>query len=71
LETAIKKDVKKLHVMGYSKLVIDWAHQKNSARDVRLTPLMRDIKLSFQSFEWLSFNHILQELNEKVDELSK
>jgi ribonuclease HI len=71
LETAIKKDVKKLQIMGHSKLVIDWARQKISAQDVKLAPLLRDIKLSFQSFEWLYFSHILRELNKKVDELSK
>jgi hypothetical protein len=27
--------------------------------------------LDFQSFEWLSFHHVLRELNGKEDELSK
>jgi hypothetical protein len=44
LETTIKKDIKKIQVMGDSKLVIDWARQKNSTQDFRLAPIMRDIK---------------------------
>jgi ribonuclease HI len=58
LEAAIKKDVKILLVMGDSKLVIDWACQKSKATDVRLVPLLRDIKLASQSFKLLSFTHI-------------
>jgi hypothetical protein len=32
---------------------------------------MREIQLAFQSFECLSFHHILRELNNKADKLSK
>lgn len=70
LEATIKKDVKILQVMGDSKLVIDWARQKATMSNVRPAPLLRDIKLAYQSFEWLSFGHILWELNGKDDELS-
>ena len=31
---------------------------------------MRDIRETFNSFCWLSFHHILRELNSKVDKLS-
>jgi hypothetical protein len=41
------------------KLVIDWARQKNSTRDIRLAPLLRDIKMAYQFFEWFYFSHIL------------
>jgi hypothetical protein len=51
--------------MGESKLVIDWARQKATVSDVRLEPLLCDIKISLQSFEWLSFSHIFRELNAK------
>jgi hypothetical protein len=66
-----QKDVRKLSVMGDSKLVIKWVKQKANVQDVRLAPLLRHINLSYQSFEWLSFNHTLWELNGKVDEISK
>jgi ribonuclease HI len=80
VEVAKKKDVTKLRVMGDSKLVIDWEKGKNSTQDICLSPITRYIKLDFQSFKWLSFhhilqelntNHILRELNTKADELSK
>jgi hypothetical protein len=71
LEATIKKDIRKLQVMGDSKLVIDCSHQKVTATYVRLTPLLRNIKLSYQCFECLSFNHILRKINSKIDELSK
>lgn len=59
-EAAVKKDIKKLQVLGDSKLVIEWAKQKVNVQDIRLEPLLRDIKLSYQSFEWLSFSHIFR-----------
>ena len=71
IERAKKKDVRKLHVMGDSKLVIDWERGKNSAQDIHLSTILRDIKATFQTFEWISFSHILQELKTKADELSK
>jgi hypothetical protein len=57
--------------MGDSKLVIDWDGQKIEFQDIRLTPIMRDIKLTYPPFEWISFHHVLRELNEKEDALSK
>jgi len=38
---------------------------------MRLGPVLQDILVSSQNFEWISFIHIRRELNEKVDELSK
>ena len=57
--------------MGDSKLVIDWAKGKFFIQNITLANILRDIRLSFQSFDWLSFQHILRELNVKADELSK
>jgi ribonuclease HI len=71
LETTKKNDNMKLQVMGYFKLVIDWAKGKMSIQNIILVNILRDIRLSFQSFEWLSFQHILRELNVKADDLSK
>jgi ribonuclease HI len=71
LETAKEKNLSKLQVFGDSKLVIDWARGINNIQNPRLASLLRDIKLTFRDFEWLSFQHILRELNTKADELSK
>jgi hypothetical protein len=51
--------------------VIDWAQGKISIQNINLSTVMRDVRLTYQSFEWLSFHHILRELNSKADELSK
>jgi hypothetical protein len=58
-------------MFGDSKLVIDWARGQNNIQNPRLASILRDIKLTFRNFEWLSFQHILRELNTKADELSK
>jgi ribonuclease HI len=71
LETAKEKNMTKLQVFGDSKLVIDWERGQNNIQNPRLASILRDIKLTFRNFEWLSFQHILRELNTKADELSK
>jgi ribonuclease HI len=71
LETKKSKDVRKLQVMGDSKLVIDWVRQKNEVQDLTLATLMRDIRLDSYYFEWLDFHHIPREINEKANALSK
>jgi len=52
-------------------MVIDWVQGKINIQNIKLDLIMRDIKLTFQSFAWMSFHHILRELNSKNDELSK
>ena len=54
-----------------SKLLIDWAKGKTSFQNINMANILRDIRLSFQSFDLLYFQYILRELNVKVDELSK
>jgi ribonuclease HI len=71
LETAKEKNMSKLQFFGDSKMVIDRARGINNIQKHRLASLLRDIKLTFKHFEWLSFQHILRELNTKTDELSK
>ena len=71
LEAKKQKDIMKLQVTGDSKLVIDWAKGKISIQNINLANIMQDIRLSFQSFDWMSFQHILRELNVNVDEISK
>jgi ribonuclease HI len=71
LETTKEKNMTKLQVFGDSKLVIDWARGQNNIQNPRLASILRDIKLTFRNFKWLSFQHILRELNTKADELSK
>jgi len=65
LEIVKKKDIGKLQFMGDSKLVIDWAKGKISIQNINMANILRDIMIYFQSFEWLSFQHILREINVK------
>jgi hypothetical protein len=51
LETASSKGLKKLPIMGDSKLVIDWVSKKVPVSDVRMEPLLRDTKLFMQTFK--------------------
>lgn len=71
LEVAKRKDLRKLQVLGDSKLVIDWAQGKVNVQNTKLANVLREIKLAFQSFKWLSFHHVLRELNSKANELSE
>jgi ribonuclease HI len=50
LEATKEKDVKKLHILGDSKLVIDWAREKNNFQNIQLDLIMRDIKLAYKYF---------------------
>jgi hypothetical protein len=43
LETSKKKDIRKLQVLGDSKLVIDWAQGKISIQNTNLATVMREI----------------------------
>jgi ribonuclease HI len=44
LETTKEKDIQRLQVFGDSKLVIDWAMNKVSIRNIRLDPITREIR---------------------------
>lgn len=67
LEMAIKKEVKMLQVMYDSKLVIDLATQKALMGDLTLEPILGHITNALISFEWVFFNHIIHEMNEKMN----
>jgi ribonuclease HI len=71
LTVAQEKGIKKLQIMGDSKLVVDWACNKVKVENMGLGYLLRDVEFQSSSFEWVSFHHILRELNSKVDNLSK
>jgi len=65
-----KNTYKDSRFFGDSKLVIDWDMNKVNIQNIRLEPITREIRETFNSFCWLSFHHILRELNSKVDKLS-
>jgi ribonuclease HI len=71
LEAAKENNLSKLQVFGDSKMEIDWSRGNISIQNPNLASTMRENKLNFRAFEWLSFHHILRELNSKANELSK
>jgi hypothetical protein len=44
---------------------------KVNIQNIGLEPITREIRETFMSFRWLSFHHLLTELNSKADKLSK
>jgi hypothetical protein len=51
LKTEKKKEIKKLQVMGDSKLQIDSAQGKSEIQNVNLENILQDIRLVFIAFE--------------------
>jgi ribonuclease HI len=64
LKVAVDKQVRKIQVLGDSKLVMDWA---NGKAQIILERILEIRAL----FEEVSFAHIFREFNHKVDHLSK
>lgn len=60
-----------MQVFGDSKLVIDQANGKASISNVSLTSLISDASFQINQFDWISFQHVLRELNTIADNLSK
>jgi hypothetical protein len=71
LETTKENNLNKLQVFGDSKMEIDWVRGKISIQNPNLENILKEIKLNFRAFEWLSFHHVLRDLNSKADKLSK
>jgi ribonuclease HI len=63
--------LRKVQVLGDSKVAIDWANNKVQIQVVKLQLLLNHIHSSFAKFEWSSFPYIFRELNSMADKLSK
>lgn len=55
--------------MGDSKLVINWVN--NKVENIFLQCLLHDIQEAMLSFEWISFSHVIREINSNADAFSK
>lgn len=71
LEIAKSKNINRIQVLGDSKLVIDWANGRATVQNIGLVPIMQEIRQLASSFEWITYCHILRELNKESDALSK
>lgn len=60
LTCAAEKEVRRVQVLGDSKLVIDWVNRKIAVENLRLNHLLEAIRTEIDAFEWISFIHIYQ-----------
>jgi ribonuclease HI len=65
------KKVKRLQLVGDSKIIIDWFSHENNLHVVSLQPWMTKIRLLSEKFQQLKAQHIYREFNKEVDQLSK
>lgn len=63
--------VRKLQVFGNSRVVIDWINGSAGCQVRRLRPLMRQVREFIENMDWFNCKHILHDLNEEADILSK
>ena len=61
MKIAVDKQLKKVHIYGDSKIVIDWETGKNDIRAPHLQNLLREIRALQPSFEEVHFEHIYRE----------
>ena len=71
MKIANDKELKRLHIYGDSKTVIDWATGKNYIRAPHLQNLLKAIRALQPNFDAFHFNHIYREYNMEADTLSK
>ena len=66
-----QKYVKKLNILGDSKLVMDWVCDKVNIVAPHLAHILQGIKQVYNKLDWFSCGHIYHELNTLADKLSK
>ena len=60
-----------LQVYGDSLLVIEWAKELIQCHVVLLLPILEEVFLLKQQFNYISFTHVFRERNGVADQLSK
>ena len=71
LKVAKSSQIQEIQIYRDSKVVVDWANEKNSIRAPHLQHLLVEIQTLKTSFRRISFGHIYRELNMEADALSK
>ena len=71
LSLSLDRKVKKLHILGDSQLVINWATGKYLIQNVQLDHILMEIHRMVDMFDSLSFMHIYRERNSYADILAK
>jgi hypothetical protein len=68
---AARLSIPDLHLLGDSKIVIEWLNQKGALQVVSLERWKERIKDTLKYFRNISFAHIFREENQEADILSK
>jgi ribonuclease HI len=63
--------IKKIQILGDSKVIIDWINQKGQLQAVNIEGWKLKTKDLVSKFEDISFQHIYREHNKEADQLSK
>ena len=71
LKVAKSSQIQEIQIYGDSKVVVDWANEKNTIRAPHLQHFLAEIQTLKNSFRRISFGHVYRELNMEVDTLSK
>jgi ribonuclease HI len=71
LSLAFRLSIQELHVLGDSKIIIDWLNRKGRLQVVSLDCWMDSISVLINQFQLLSFDHVYRKDNQEVDRLSK
>ena len=71
LKIAKDKQIAKLNMHRDSKIVIEWAQERNNIQAPHLQNLLRTIRSMLPFFASLNFNYVYREYNTEADTLSK
>ena len=68
---ALSRGAQKIHVLGDSKLVINWMNLKRPPKNVFLNPLYEEFARVASLFQIISFQNIFRERNDATNILFK
>jgi ribonuclease HI len=71
LTLASRLSLQSIHILGDSKIIIDWLHRKGRLQVISLNCWKDKIMALINSFQKISFDHVYREENQVADSLSK
>jgi hypothetical protein len=67
----LEQKVKRVQILGDSKLVMDWENGQNNITNILLRPIIDRIQALKGDFDEISFIHVYREFKNKENTLSK
>jgi ribonuclease HI len=71
LTLASRLSIQSLHLIGDSKIIIDWMNDKGGLQVISLDCWKERVRALINSFQKISFDHVFREGNREADSLSK